>query len=47
MMSRDIVPHSVHMVYIWTTEIKSRVAGMMSGHMYIACWPGDRCKVDE
>jgi len=38
-MSRDMVPHGVHMVHAWTMEIKSRVEGMMSGHMYMACWP--------
>jgi len=32
-------PHGVHMVYIWMMEIKSRVEGMMSGHMYMAYWP--------
>jgi len=38
-MSRDMVPHSIHTVYTWTTEIKSRVEGMTSEHMYIAYWP--------
>jgi len=32
------LPHGVHMVHAWMTEIKSRVEGMMSGHMYTACW---------
>jgi len=31
--------HGVYMVHIWMTEIKSRIESMMSGHMYIACWP--------
>ena len=33
------VPHGVYIVYIWTMEIKSRVQGMTSRHMYMACWP--------
>ena len=33
-MSRDIVPYGVHMVHKWTMEIKSRVEGIMSKHMY-------------
>ena len=36
-MSRDMVSHSVHIVYTWTIEIKSMVEGMTSGHMYITC----------
>ena len=36
MTSRDMVPHGIHMVHVWTMEIKSRVESMMSGHMYIA-----------
>jgi len=39
MTSRDMVSHGVHMVHVWTMEIKSRVEGMTSGHMYMACWP--------
>jgi len=38
-MSRDMVPHGIHMVHAWMMEIKSRVEGMTSGHMYTACWP--------
>ena len=35
-MLRDMVPHGVYMVHAWMTEIKSKVEGMMSGHMYTA-----------
>jgi len=35
--SRDMVPHSIHMVHAWTIEIKSRVESMTLGHMYMAC----------
>jgi len=35
-MSRNIVSHGVYMVHVWTIEIKSRVEGMTSGHMYTA-----------
>jgi len=42
-MSRNMLtawfPHGVHIMHIWMMEIKSRVEGIMSGHMYIACWP--------
>jgi len=31
--------HGVHIVHAWTMEIKSRVEGIMSGHIYMACWP--------
>jgi len=34
--SRDMVPHSVHIVHIWMIEIKSKAEGMMLGHMYTA-----------
>ena len=37
MISRDMIPHGVHMVHTWMTEIKRRVEGMMSEHMYTAC----------
>ena len=37
--SRDMVSYGVHMMHAWTMEIKSRVQGMMSEHMYMACWP--------
>ena len=47
MMSRNIVSYGVYMVHTWTIEIKSRVEGMISGHMYMACWPGGRRKVGE
>ncbi len=47
MMSRNIVSYGVYMVHTWTIEIKSRVEGMISGHMYIACWPGGRRKMGE
>jgi len=33
-----MVLYSVHMVYAWTMKIKSRVEGMTSGHIYMACW---------
>ena len=46
-MSRDMVSHGIYMVHTWMTEIKSRVEGIMSGHMYTACWPWGRHKVDE
>ena len=36
-MSRDIVPHDVHIVHAWMMEIKSRVESMTSGHMYMVC----------
>jgi len=29
--------HGVHMVHLWMMEMKSRVEGMTSGHMYMAC----------
>jgi len=38
-MSRDMVPYGIYMVHIWTMEIKSRVEGMISEHIYTACWP--------
>jgi len=41
-MSRNMLPawfpHSVHMVYAWMIEIKSRVEDMTSRHMYMVCW---------
>jgi len=33
-----MVPYGVYIVHAWTIEIKSRVEGMTSGHMYMACW---------
>ena len=40
-MSRNMLTawfsHGVHMVHAWMMEIKSRVEGIMLGHMYTAC----------
>ena len=36
-MLRDMVSYGIHMVHAWTIEINSRVEGMTSGHMYMAC----------
>jgi len=42
-MSRNMLTawlsYDVHMVHAWMMEIKSRVEGIMLGHMYIVCWP--------
>jgi len=38
-MLKNAVPYDVHMVYAWMTEIKSKVKGMTSGHIYTAYWP--------
>jgi len=31
------VPHGVYIVHAWTMEIKSRIEGMTSEHMYMTC----------
>jgi len=40
-MSRNMLtvwfPHDIYMVYAWMTEMKSRVYGMISEHMYMTC----------
>ena len=30
-------PYGIYMMHAWMMEIKSRVEGMISGHMYIVC----------